>query len=396
MDDLVIENGMEEDESDGITDENVFSDAVIWGTDWTTETIALQIARGNINLNPDFQRRDAWSKQNKSKLIESLILGIPVPPIVLAEDQNNRNHYIVIDGKQRLLSIMQFYMGNKKISEEIKNSRYDLLKLTGLEVLPSLNKKDYSEIPDKYLSNIDNGTIRTIAIKNWPNENFLYTVFLTLNTGSLKLSTQELRQALKPGPFLSYLDKASANSNSIMKMLNNSSSDKRMRDVELALRFFGFKYFMQEYKGNLRAFLDYTCENLNKMWEEKKTEYEEYFKELENAIDFSFELFESYPFSRYLNKKSTKSFNRCIFELFSYYFSDRETREKIGNKKESFVEAFLELNDDPLFEQSVLAYPKVTEKVVRRFNMFSNMLTKIDNSLSFQKFEYFGASIEVV
>ena len=83
--------------------------AVIWGTDWTTETINMQMVKQNIDLSPDFQRRDAWSNQDKSRLIESLILNIPVPPIILAENKNKRNSYIVIDGKQRLLSISRFY-----------------------------------------------------------------------------------------------------------------------------------------------------------------------------------------------------------------------------------------------------------------------------------------------
>lgn len=96
-------------------DHTKFSQAVIWGTDWTTETIARQLEKGNIDLNPSFQRRDAWSEQEKSRLIESLMLGLPVPPIILAENKNKNNSYIVIDGKQRLLSIRRFY---SKVSDK--------------------------------------------------------------------------------------------------------------------------------------------------------------------------------------------------------------------------------------------------------------------------------------
>lgn len=89
-----------------------FEEAVIWGTDWTTETIFTQLQKGNIDLNPSFQRRDAWTDREKSRLIESLILGLPVPPIILAENKNKKNSYIVIDGKQRLLSIRRFFEEN--------------------------------------------------------------------------------------------------------------------------------------------------------------------------------------------------------------------------------------------------------------------------------------------
>lgn len=68
----------------------------------------FSIAKDNIDLDPKFQRRDAWDQYDKSRLIESLILGLPVPPIILAERKGVKNKYIVIDGKQRLLTLRQF------------------------------------------------------------------------------------------------------------------------------------------------------------------------------------------------------------------------------------------------------------------------------------------------
>src|SRR5688500_3142614 len=80
------------------------SEAVVTSTDWTTETILSQLARGNIFLTPNFQRRDAWTDARKSRFIESLFLALPIPQLVLAERKEKRGSYIVIDGKQRLLS----------------------------------------------------------------------------------------------------------------------------------------------------------------------------------------------------------------------------------------------------------------------------------------------------
>src|SRR5579863_6855302 len=84
------------------------TEAVVSSTDWTAETILRQLERGNIKLNPNFQRRDAWRPPGKSRFIESLILGLPIPQLVLAENKNKRGTFIVIDGKQRLLSLRQF------------------------------------------------------------------------------------------------------------------------------------------------------------------------------------------------------------------------------------------------------------------------------------------------
>lgn len=342
--------------------------AVIWGSDWTTETINMQMVKENIELSPDFQRRDAWTNQEKSRLIESLILNIPVPPIILAESKNKRNSYIVIDGKQRLLSISRFY----------GDEGFEPLKLSGLTVLKDLNGKTKEQIPEDLLRAFENETIRTIIIKNWPDEAFLYTVFLRLNTGSKKLSPQELRQALRPGPFLQYLDKATAESSLVKKMLNNKKADARMKDVELALRYFAFKYYITQFNGNLKAFLDDTCEQLNKNWEANKAIYENDFKELENAISAAYAIFENgAPFSRFENGVSSRRFNRSIFELFSYYFSNSSLREKVLCKKESFKNAFIKMNNDPLFVNAISDTTKEPEKVVTRFDLFARILHEI-------------------
>src|ERR1700730_9237920 len=79
--------------------------AVINSADWTVETIIQQIDKGNIELNPDFQRREAWHNPRKSQYIESLILNVPVPQVVL--ERKDRRKFIVIDGKQRLLALRQ-------------------------------------------------------------------------------------------------------------------------------------------------------------------------------------------------------------------------------------------------------------------------------------------------
>lgn len=81
---------------------------MVTSTDWTTETILNQLARGNIQLNPRFQRREAWTQVRKSRFIESLFLGLPIPQLVLAEQRGRRGAYLVIDGKQRLLALRQF------------------------------------------------------------------------------------------------------------------------------------------------------------------------------------------------------------------------------------------------------------------------------------------------
>lgn len=382
---VIFELNGEENEEELKVDLSKFNQAVIWGTDWTTETIAKQLEKGNIDLNPSFQRRDAWSDQEKSRLIESLMLGFPVPPIILAESRQKKNSYIVIDGKQRLLSIRRFYsnISEKEFREKSLQEKdaFKQLKLKGLDILKKFNGETYSQLEIEnadYINNLDNQSIRTIVIKNWPDEAFLYSVFLRLNTGSKKLSSQELRQALKPGPFLDFLDDETANSDVIKNMLNNKGPDPRMKDIELALRYFAFKCCTDKYEGNLKEFLDYTCESLNRSWENNETIIRELFKELENTIVYLTDLFMPNPaFSRYTNEKSNGRFNRSIYEVLTYYFSLKEIRSAIDKKKNIFVKEFVKLNDDPEFIHSVSDTTKDINRVVMRFSKVADILESV-------------------
>lgn len=374
IDEVVFEEVGEENSDQLSVNPNNIGQAVIWGTDWTTETINTQMVKGNIDLTPKFQRRDAWNNSEKSCLIESLMLGIPVPPIILAESKTKRNTYIVIDGKQRLLSIRRFY-AEKQTSASDQTDEFKPLKLSGLAVLKELNGKTKNQINNDYITNLENQAIRTVIIKNWPDEAFLYTVFLRLNTGSKKLSPQELRQALKPGDFLSYLDDATAASTTMRKMLRTKIADPRMRDIELALRFYAFKYFVSSFNGNLKEFLDYTCEQLNMRWAEEADEFKKDFSALESAIDFSYSLMENdSPFSRYSDDNRSNRFNRSIYELFSFYFSIEEIRNAIDCKKSEFILKFKELNNNPEFISAVSDTTKSPIKVVARFSLFADVL----------------------
>ena len=406
--DIIFETDGEENEEELNIDLSKFNQAVIWGTDWTTETMARQLEKGNIDLNPSFQRRDAWSEQEKSRLIESLMLGFPVPPIILAENKQKKNSYLVIDGKQRLLSIRRFYSNVSEKEFKEKNLKekdaFKQLKLKGLDILKDFNGKTYSQMQvenAEYINNLDNQSIRTIVIKNWPDEAFLYTVFLRLNTGSKKLSPQELRQALKPGAFLNFLDDGTANSTAIKDMLNNKGADPRMKDIELALRFFAFKCFPDKYKGNLKEFLDYTCENLNGNWEAKEYIIRDLFAELEKSIVFLKDLFApDAAFSRYTDGKCNGRFNRSIYEILTYYFSIKEIRIAVEKKKEEFVNKFVELNDNQEFVYAVSNTTKDINRVVIRFTKVSKILEDLlkdaEDNVSIPKFELIEGKIQVI
>ncbi|MGB5854621.1 MAG: DUF262 domain-containing protein [Oceanisphaera sp.] len=332
---------LENDDDVGYLDQSNFSTAVVSGNDWTAETIINQINKGNIQLNPDFQRRDAWDKKRKSRFIESLILGLPVPQVVLAESKERRGKYIVLDGKQRLLTIRQF-----AATED--DADYDQLKLTSLDIRNDLKGKTLDDLKDdlnlfEELSAFENQPIRTVVIKNWPSEDFLYHVFLRLNTGSVPLSPQELRQALHPGGFVKYLDKTSSESAALKEILNLKKPDFRMRDSELLLRYLSLNNYLGQYTGNLKKFLDETCSKLNSEWNKLSQEIESQVVEFELAHEAVKSIFNKNCYRKWTGGSYENRFNRAIYDIMTLSFSDKDVRQLAAGKEKLVENAFKEL-----------------------------------------------------
>ena len=352
------------------------TEAVVTASDWTTETIFSQIKKGNIDLNPRFQRREAWNDSRKSTFVESLFLGLPVPQLVLAEQPSRRGSYIVVDGKQRLLAIRRF-------GSSSQDSDFVPLRLSGLEVRTELNGKDLDAIrQDSSLTDevswYENQTIRTVVVRNWKQEEFLYRVFLRLNMGTLPLSSQELRQALHPGPFVDFADEQSATSKAIQKALHLSKPDFRMRDIEILVRFFGFHERLQEYNGNLKLFLDQTCETLNRDWYRRRPEIKAAAGLCDRAIEATLQIFGGDAFRRWDKHRYVGPFNRAVFDVMVYFFSREDIRSRAIAHGIRIVDSFKTLCDsNSSFRDSIQTTTKSTTATFSRLEEWRNVLQEI-------------------
>ncbi|MGC0950905.1 DUF262 domain-containing protein [Pantoea agglomerans] len=370
------ENQKENDEDLAFTRPQDFSAAVVSGSDWTTETIISQINKNNIELDPRFQRRDAWDKKRKSKFIESLILGFPIPQIVLAEKKDKKGSFIVLDGKQRLLSIRQF-------SAEKQDLIYNQLKLTSLEIRKDLNGNSLTSIQnnpllDEELSSFENQTIRTIVIRNWPSEDFLYHVFLRLNTGSVPLSPQELRQALHPGNFINYLDDKSADSIALKEILKLQKPDFRMRDNELMLRYIAYANFFESYSGNLKLFLDNCCKFLNKEWSIREMVLDEQITNFELAHQRLKDIFRKNLYRKWIRTGYETRFNRAIFDIMIHSFCDKNVRELTKGRESEVENIFKDLCTQNIeFLDSLETTTKSLNAVVTRFTNWNEKLNSV-------------------
>lgn len=349
-------------------------------TDWTTETILSQMRRGNIALNPRFQRRDAWDRARKGRFIESLILGLPIPQLVLAEDKRRRGSFIVLDGKQRLLTLAQFAKGSSLDSDS--EDKYQVLRLGGLEVRPDLQNvtlKDLEADPQQMddLNSFLNQTIRTVVVRNWPDDDFLNLVFLRLNTGSVSLSPQELRQALHPGPFTDFLDDHASSSKPLQEALKINGPDFRMRDVEILLRYFALKTSLEKYRGSLKNFLDTASDDLNRRWAAEDASIRSLAANFDSAVAATLEIFGPNAFTRWNPTRNTyeNRFNRAVFDVMVYYFSEESIRDAAIAKAGEVESRFRTIsNDNPAFVDSMLTSTKTIDALHTRLSLWGSAL----------------------
>ena len=143
----------------------------------------------------------------------------------------------------------------------------------------------------------------------------------------MQLSPQELRQALSPGPFVDFTVEYSGTSVGLRRLLNAQHPDFRMRDVELLIRFYAFQNFLNIYTGNLKAFLDLTCSQLNQDWETKRAFIEHQAGEFEEAVKVIFTIFGPNACRKSDGIVYERRLNRAVFDVMVYFFARKEIRE---------------------------------------------------------------------
>lgn len=353
---------------------------VVFSRDWTVETIFSQIKQENIDLNPAFQRRNAWDDKRRSRLIESLITGLPVPEIVLAEDPKKKFSYIVIDGKQRLLTIAGFI----EPGEYLYWTKPVLKELT---VRKDLNTKSFSELSESFPNehrSLMNTTIRCTVISNFTDNQVLYDIFYRLNTGSVSLSTQELRQVLNRGAFAEYLIKITNQTQPIHKVMGLNEPDRRLRDTEMILRFMSIELFGNKYRSNLSKFLDESMNSISQDWKKYKSVVEKIYTDFNSAIELLIETFGDSRLvgRRYSDEERSNSFNKVLFEAQVYYFMKlmQFKNKKLTQKEKSdFVSGFQKLCKNQNFRESIESSTKDNAKYNLRFKMIRDLVNNVFN-----------------
>ncbi len=323
----------------------------------TVFDVVRRIGTGGFVLNPDFQRDFVWDVTKQSKLIESVIMRIPLPVFYLAEDPEGKT--IVVDGLQRLSTFRDFL--ENKLS----------LKLPHQE---SLNKKTFEELSAKLKNRVEDCNLELYIIDSKVPEQAKLDIFERVNSGAL-LTRQQMRNCLYMGSATRWL-KDEASTELFREATGGSLDAKKMRDREFVNRFCAF--FLLGVEGYKKADMDdFLARALEKMNEMDKNELDELSTHFCLALKNNHDLFDRHAFRKHTPGQTKRSVvNASLWDVMSTGLAHYPI-ELVMDKADELREAFYPLLDDSDFIDAITFSPNSTNKVKTRFEMADKMFKEV-------------------
>jgi len=328
--------------------------------------------KGRLDIQPDFQRHFVWDVTKASRLIESAFLEIPLPVVYLSEEKDGKIY--VIDGQQRLTSFFSFIDGKFPTGKEFK--------LTGLKVFDEHNGKSFKEIDEGLQDRVRDCTIHTITFMKESQPDIKFEIFERLNAGAVSLNDQELRNCIYRGPYNELLKQLSTD-NDFKYLMGLKNPDKRMRDVELVLRFAAFFHATYlKYKPPIRKFLNQDMEKFRNI---QQTDADALKKAFKNAVSIIKSLLDTHAFKRFYrgdekNQNGSwepKKFNASLYDILMYSFS-QEDKNKVYRNLDSIREALVHLmSNDKDFIDAIELSTSSIQAVTKRFDKWRMTLQEI-------------------
>ncbi len=327
------------------------------------QQIITRIEHDEINLEPDFQRlRNIWTFKQKSRLIESLLLRIPLPAFYVAADASD--NWNVVDGIQRISTIYDYVRGE--------------FALSNLEYLLNLTGKKFNDLSRPMQRRIGETSLVINIIKPGTPEEVMFNIFSRINTGGMALNNQEIRHALHKGLARDYLREL-AETEEFLTATDNTVNTKRMNDRECVLRFLAF--YIETWKkydaGDLDSHLRQTMNKVNNMSDAERHSTMEDFKK---AMRAATAIFGTYAFRKQYQSASPRNpINKALFETWSVHLarcSDGEIETLTANR-DSLSSAFIELiNDDLLFDDAISYSTSHRRHIMKRFSAIGELIKR--------------------
>ncbi len=328
----------------------------------TIDLLTKRITAGEIDLAPAFQRAaDLWSPKTQSRLIESILIRIPIPAFYL--DATDDEKWLVVDGLQRLTAIRRFVVLQD-------------LELADLEFLP-LNGKRWADLPRPLQRRIEETQVNAYLIQPGTPAEVKFNIFKRINTGGLPLSPQEIRHALNQGPAAELL-RDLAKSDSFSLATAGGIRDDRMTDRECVLRFLAFTMTepAQYRSQDLDTFLNAQMRVLNSMSEADRLALAKKFK---TALDRAVIVFGKDAFrKRYNDEHARKPINKALFETWTVNLAALSDAQAslLSDRAETIRSKFIALMNDRDFELSVTSGTGDLRRVSARFSRIRSLLAE--------------------
>ena len=232
--------------------------------DVTVDELVRRVARGRIEIAPIYQRQFRWDAGRQSRLIESFLLGIPVPPLFMAtnQTQNEKTQWEVVDGLQRLLTLVNFIDN----TEARRVARLPMpgdshpadspLRLVGLQKLTTLEGRTFSEFPEDIRTALEDRPAKVIVLNDKSDLQVRFDLFERLNTGGVALTQQEVRECVYRGPFMDLLSELAKDDKfkTVVRLPKPRWKDGTPEDF--VLRFFAFLDRYKEFDHSVKDFLN--------------------------------------------------------------------------------------------------------------------------------------------
>lgn len=328
---------------------------------------------GDLVLDPHFQRRQVWDDTRASRLVESVLLDVPLPVIYLAEDRNGKDE--VIDGQQRLSALFRYL-----------ENRYALGNLKALTAFNGKRFKDLDKARQKHLRNY---SMRTVTFKKESDENLRFDIFERLNTGAIPLNEQEIRNCIYHGPYNKLLIELSQDAD-YQFLMGLKGPEKRMRDVEYVLRFGAFFHFTYlKFKPSMARFLN---EDMARYRNIASNDADDLRKAFKTSVSLTRSLLGSNAFKRFYRgngespngRWEDKKFNASLYDVLMWGFSNAE-KNQVMAKLDAIREALLYLmTEDQAFIDSIELSTSSVKMVTCRFDKWRKALDDVLNSTNRQ------------
>lgn len=318
-----------------------------------------------IDLQPDFQRvTDVWDNVKKSRLIESILLGLPLPSFYFSEDPVSQK-LSIIDGLQRICAIRDFVL-----------EKENPLKLEGLQFLKNFDGFTFSQLARPEVKRIKSLKITMNTLRKGTPLDVKYIIFQRVNTAGVPLTPQEMRHALNQGPAAIFI-KELADMESFKKATNYSVESKRMQDRDFVNRFIAFFIGYQDYMGDLDMFLNDKMGELNKMTSEQRDDIRVSF---DKAMKCCYEIFKNDAFrKKYSVTDKRKPISKSVYDTLSVniaWLSDEEQLMLLKNA-EAFKTGMIRLFNDERFNFSISTGTGQKYNVDLRFMMVKSLIKEI-------------------